>query len=186
MLLLLLLKIWHAAPKFTACSAIRNVTTKLSHLHTLLAAPSQMPRNAQKRRNGPRVTADIQGGEQFGRSVLCNYFNQIWRQWHAGVRCHFPSAEMSAKRIFQMASPTEKLADCSFGTLKNRGLTGACCIYYTINDASIIRWLRTVMSDWGQAALRVYCRNCVTQKPLPGGLQQRLVWINFQIRSETK
>jgi hypothetical protein len=134
---------------------------KLSHLHTLLAAPSQTPRNAQERHNVPRVTADIQGGEQFGRSVLCNYFNQIWRQWHAeptyrGVRCHFPSVEMSAKRIFQLASPTEKLADCSVGTLKYRGLTRACCIYYWINDASTIRWLTTVMRDcWTSSTARL-------------------------------
>ena len=139
---------------------------KLSRLHTLLAAPSQTQRKAHKPRKGLCVTADIQGGEQFGRSGLWNYFNQIWRQWHAehtyrGVGWHFPSAEISAKRIFQLASPAEKLAYCSVGTLKNRGLTRACCIYYSINDASVIRWLRSVMSDWGQAALRANCRNCV-------------------------
>jgi hypothetical protein len=72
----------------------------------------------------------------------------------------FANSEMSAKRIFQLTSRTEKQADCSVGTLKKSGLTRACCIYYSINDANIIPWLRTVMTDCG---LRAYCRNSLTQ-----------------------
>ena len=112
-LLVLLLTVWLAILKITDCGAVKRVTPQTPKPSHSLAAPSQKPRNAHNQRNGPRVTLDIQGGDQFRRSVLYNYFSHIWRQWHPehahrGVLWHFPRAKISAKRIFQLASPAEK------------------------------------------------------------------------------
>ena len=134
-LLVLLLKIWRVVPKFTASSAVTRVN-KHSDGHSLLAATSHTPRYTQKQRNEPHVMVDIQGGEQFERSALWNYCDQMRRQWQAeeSYRCdrwHYTSSDLSAKRIFQLAAPTEELAECSVGALKK--WINWCVLYLLFN-----------------------------------------------------
>jgi hypothetical protein len=105
------------------------------------------------------VNGDIDGGAQFGRCVCRNCFNQNRKQRQS---LHIGAWELSGLNFERGAFSSWHYPLRSKGRVLSRplkrGLIRACCIYYSINDADIIWWLKTVTMDcWllhvGRAAL---------------------------------
>jgi hypothetical protein len=80
------------------------------------------------------------------RWAIRSYFSPVRRQKHSDVSAGTLAAPKRVRSEFSDWHHKLRNVRVVWGPLK-RGLTRACCIYYSINDANIIRWLRTVMVD---------------------------------------